>query len=388
MKKIYLLPFFLILLVIIFGTIVVKKNDAQAEVKENLKQVKAIEIEKGNFNETQEYSGLVKGVQETELAPKISGRIVNVYKKEGDLVKKGELLVTLDGSELFDQKNLSVQQLYNAQKSLEEAEDYYDQTVDQAKEELEIAKDVRDEAEDNGDSQEIFSAKKDVDRVEEAVKSAKKMRDLQQQLAQNQVSVSKNQLEIYSNSAENTRLLAPYSGVITKKYFDAGALVSPQSPIFSLADLSQKEVKITVPGTVVGKIALGDDVKIKSSNNKIFSGEIKAVSPVSDVVTRKSIVKIALKKESDLRAGELVSVELKISQKKEAIVIPLSAVKKDYYENSVFVLDGEIAKEKTVKLGDIENNQVEIKAGLQAGEKIIVEGQSYLKNNEKVRIYE
>ena len=83
-----------------------------------------------------------------------------------------------------------------------------------------------------------------------------------------------------------------------------------------------------------------------------------------------------------------MNVELKTDQKEGVISIPLSAVRKDYYEDSVFVLKGDLVEKIIVELGEIENDRVEIIDGLETGEIIVVEGQSYLKNNEKVEIYE
>ncbi|MDA3814870.1 MAG: efflux RND transporter periplasmic adaptor subunit, partial [Patescibacteria group bacterium] len=385
---VYIFSIFLFLVAAVIGVIALRKTEAQDEKQENIKQVKVIKIEKGLFSDIQEYSGLVKGIQETNLAPKISGRIIEVYKKEGDIVQKGELLAVIDGSELFDQKNLSAQQLNNAKKSLEETKDYYDQLVDQAEEELDIAKDVYDEAKDEGSSEDISTADKNIDRAEESVKSAKKMRDLQEQTAENQVSASEDQLKIYSNSVDNTRLIAPYAGVVTRKYFDAGRLVSPQSPIFSVADSNQKEIEITIPGSVAKKLSLGSKVEIEDSSQEIFSGQIKAISPVSDMVTRKSLVKVSFENDENVRLGELMNIKLKTNQKERVISIPLSAVRKDYHEDSVFVLKNDVVEKRIIDLGNIENDRVEIINGVEEGDVIVVEGQSYLKNNEKVNTYE
>lgn len=349
------------------------------------KEVEVKQVERNAIEKKQEFSSTVKGFQETDLAPKISGRLLKVYKKEGDRVYKGEIVALIDGNELLAEKNLAYEKVKSSEKSLDEKSEYYEQLVDEAEESLDQAEEDLDEAKDSGDESESRVANSVVEKAEEAVKSAKELEDLQGQLAKNQLNISKQQLSVASSYADSTKIVAPYSGVITGKYFETGSLVSPASPIVSISKSKEKELDIFVPGKIADQINVGKGVILTSESGDEVSGTVYAISPASDKISRKSKIRISFSGDR-FGLGGFVTAHLVIERQENEIVIPLSSIRKDYHENVVFVEEDGVAKKKVVELGTIDGNYAQVISGLKEGENLIVNGHQYLKNNEKIDI--
>ncbi len=317
----------------------------------------------------------------------MSGYIIDIRKKEGDRVIKGEILAVLDGNEVLTQISAVQDNVDSIKNVVEEADDYYDQAVDEAKAALkkyEKEYDVLKKTDASEDELDI--AKKGVKQAEEAVKSAKKMGDLQVQSTETNLVSAEGQLKIAQNQANNRYIKAPYSGIITSKNINIGSLASLSQPVFSIAKSEKKEINIAVSEDLVEFLSNGQKVKIYSDDGqKNFEGEIISISPMTDKITRKSLVEIAIEENVNFRLGEFVKVFIETQKKKNILTISQKSLVKEYYDNFVFVVgENNIVQKKKVKIGFVGNNKVEIISGISEGEKVVVEGQFYLKDEDEV----
>ncbi len=385
-KKILLFATFLVLVFVVSKAVTTaqEKNEEEFEKIAKVQEVKISEI-----TETREFSGIVKGVGEIAIAPEISGRLLSINKKEGEIVKKGEVLATIDPTNYLAQNSLSVEQTKVSEDALAKTDEYQDKLVDIARIELQKAEDVKKEAKKGSDESAIKLAKRNVEEAEEAVRTAKRMRDLQTSLAQGQIDVSQKQANISAISLNNTKIKAPFDGIFTKKLLQEGEIVSPQTKIFVLVQSEEKEIEIDLPAEVARKMTVGQEISVIKDTNggEEFIAKVDSISPVSDEITRKSGVKFIFDNENVI-LGEFVRVLIPISEKKSVIAIPISSIKKSYFENVVFVVEDGLAKEQRVDLGIIESGLIEITRGLEKGAILVIEGQQNLRNGDNVRIYE
>lgn len=389
-KKILLLAVISVTLVAFAKMVVTADEDKGNE--ETAKVVKLSEVGARELQEVREFSAIVKGVGEVEIAPEISGRLTSVNKKEGEKVTKGEILATIDAADFFAQNSLSVEQIEVSKDAFSATEEYQDQLVDAARAELEKAEDLKKMAKKDEDESGLKIAKRNVENAEEAVRTAKRMRDLQLSLSQGEIDLSQKQARITSLDINKTRIRAPFSGIFTKKLSKEGQIVSPATPIMVLVQSAQKEIAIDLPGEVADGLRLDREVFAIKDNKEVAEGQrfavtVTSISPVSDETTRKSSVKFSFDNK-DVALGEFVRVLIPVSEKEEALAVPVASVKKSYFEDVIFVVEDGIVKEQKVELGIIEGDLVEIKNGLSEGQNFVVEGQQNLRNGDKVRIYE
>jgi RND family efflux transporter MFP subunit len=393
-KKILLFVVILIGFAVLAKIAVTAKEEDGSE--ETAKIVKLSEVGTKEIQEEREFSGIVKGMGEVEIAPEISGRLVSVNKKEGEKVAKGEILATIDATDFLAQNSLSAEQTQVSKDAFSATEEYQGQLVDEARIELEKAEDLKKEAKKDGDESGLKIAKRNVEKAEEAIRTAKRMRDLQLSLSQGEVDLSQKQARITSLGVNKTIIRAPFSGIFTKKLSQEGQIVSPETAIMVLVQSEQKEIAIDLPSEVANKLKLNQEVfaikeKIKD-NRENEEGEkfaiiIASISPVSDEITRKSSVKFSFDN-PDVALGEFVRVLIPVNKKQDALAVPITSLKKSYFEDVIFVVENEIAKEQKVKLGIIDGDSIEIINGLTEGQSFVVEGQQNLRNGDKIRIHE
>lgn len=386
MKKILLGT---ILFLAFFGIIffVLRKEAQTDDQSQIVKNVKTQVVAKSDIEKASQFSSVVAGEEETFIMPKMSGYITAIYKKEGDKVAKGETLAVLDGSEILAQVGAAQDGVNSMKNVVDEADDYYDQVVDEAKAALKKYEKEYDALKDGGASDsELSIAKKGVKQAEEAVKSAKKMRDLQNQSTEANLVSMEGQLKIAQTQAGNRYIKAPYSGVITAKNYSVGSLVSPSQAVFAIAKSEKKELSISVSSDLVRFLAFDQAVRISLDNDQgNFSGKIISVSPMTGSVAHKSLVKISIDESSDLRLGEFVKVFIETEKKDDVLVVPQNALVKEYYDNFVFVVDeNNIVQKKKVEIGFVGDDKVEIVSGISTGERVVVEGQFYLKDGDEV----
>ncbi|MCK4635845.1 MAG: efflux RND transporter periplasmic adaptor subunit [Candidatus Moranbacteria bacterium] len=385
MKKIISILFLIILTLFFIFFLLNKKND---EVQENdlVKNVKTQMVEKGNIEKISQFSSIISGEEETVIFPKMSGYITEIRKKEGDEVSKGEILAVIDGSEILTQLSATQSGVDSMKNVVDETDDYYDQIVDEAKATLKKAEkeyDILKKNDPSDDEKDI--AKKGVKQAEEAVKSAKRMKDLQIQSAETQLVSTEGQLKIVQSQAVNRYVKAPYTGIVTSKIVSVGSLVSPAQAIFSVAKSDKKEINISVSSSVVKSLNVDQSVEIKIDGiEKKVSGKIILISPMTDKISRKSLVKISVGENSEVRLGDFARIFIEINKKENVITIPKSIVLKEYYDNFVFINDNGIARKKKIEIGFVGENELEIISGIPEGKKIITEGQFYLKDGDKV----
>ena len=181
------------------------------------KPVKSIIIEPQQFSASQEYGGFVRGIDQAVLMTKINGRITKIAKKEGEFVKKGEVIVLLSADEITAQLQGAQQSIEAFEKTLDDTEKYYDQKVDEAK--------------DNNASK-------------EEVQSAKRLRDLQVRAAKTELVNAQGSLGIAQSYAKETSVRAPFNGVITRVFQEVGQVAGPTTPICEIAGQAELSMEV------------------------------------------------------------------------------------------------------------------------------------------------
>ncbi|HAV11493.1 MAG TPA: hypothetical protein DCX32_03030 [Candidatus Moranbacteria bacterium] len=382
MKKLkFILPAGMALAAIAFISLGAGFEDKES-VKDSLKQVSVQTAEIGTIERVGQYSGIVKGANETQLSPKISGTIRSLLKNEGDFVRAGELLATIDSSELQAESALAKENISANESSLKETGDYYDQLVDEAKSALKKSERAYDIAKESSDQDSEDLAARDLEKAQEAVSSAKRLRDLQISSTKGQLDLSKKQLGVADAYLKNSRIVAPFSGVITAKNSQLGSLAAPGSPIYSLSSSDKKEVLISVAGEEAERMEVGQAVKISLEGQDETEGKIISISPVSDFKDRKSSIRIAVSEE--VRLGSYVQISILLEKKDSILVVPTEAIVKKYHDTFIYVSENGKAAQRAVETGIAQNGSTEIVSGLSAGEILITKGQHYLRNGDTI----
>lgn len=300
-----------------------------------------------------EYSGSLEPVWSTDVSAKVDGRINMMNVSEGDIVKAGAVIATLDTSELAAQVLQAEGNLIAAQSGLEQAELDYNRYVALA---------------DKG----AIAA--------QTLDGARTKRDL----SLGQVRAAEGSLALVREKLNNANVLAPRDGVITKRYLQAGAYTRAGSAIVTVADVSGLLAKATVGEAQVADLTVGTPVKVTISalGGQEITGTVARVSPVATLPARTFTAEIVVSNENGiLKAGMFAKVELATRAHPNVIAIPESALVMREDQKTVFVVSADNRiQQRLIKPGYIGDGLVEVLEGLNESETIVVDGQNKVKD--------
>jgi membrane fusion protein (multidrug efflux system) len=182
-------------------------------------------------------------------------------------------------------------------------------------------------------------------------------------------------------------ILAPFSGLLGFRQVSPGTLLSPNTPITSIDDISVIKLDFTVPETFLGTMVPGARIVAKSVSfpGREFEGTVRTVGSRVDPVTRAITVR-ALVENADraLRPGMLLTVEV-VTAERNALVVPESAVFQVQNRAYVYVADGDTARQQQIEVGSRRFGVVEVLGGLEEGDLVVVEGTVKLRDGAKMR---
>ncbi len=341
-----------------------------AEEGKLVKGLETIKVEPTITEEIYKADGSVMSNNNAKVATKIMGKIKEIYVKEGDTVKEGQLLALIDTSDIdqnIKEAKAGLEEIAKAKeevlaglKGAKTAYEFIKRTYERFKklyEENAIPKQKLEEIETKmiGAKSQYEGLKAKLEQINAKEKQIKaKLRYAQ---------IMKGYGEIY----------APFDGIVIKKMMDVGDMAAPGMPILiigqdKLVFFSQIDEKL------FNKVNLGDKLKVKITTvNKEFSGKVIEKSNSIDPMSRSFSIKIEIPRDSDVSPGMYGKVYIPI-KKDEKILIPKSAVFKWGQLKAVYIVDkNRILRLNFVKLGEDYGDKVEVVSGLEKGIVIVAD---------------
>lgn len=207
--------------------------------------------------------------------------------------------------------------------------------------------------------------------------------------AKNNYDNALNQVKLLKQQISDANIIAPLSGTITSKNVKFGEFINPGTPIATITNTSSMKATAYVDQNTIYKLKLGQQAIITSSafNQIELIGEIIFINSKSDANHNYQVdLLLQSNKNISLKSGTDVNIMFKAASINKTLQIPKIAIIEDKQEPFVYVIENNIAKERTIKIGINQNNFVEVISGLQDGETIITNGQINLKEGSIVNI--
>lgn len=322
-----------------------KDKEATVESVQSI-PVKVIKLEKQNIAKTLNYTASLEADEQVFYAPASTGRIEKINVEVGDRIKKGQLLVKMDRTQLHQAqvqlKNLETE--YNRAKLLNETQSISKQAYDAAVTQYEVAK---------------------------------------------------------SNVAfleENTQMLAPFNGVVTGKFFEDGELYTGvaaggalKPSIISIERINPLKAHVNITEQYFPMLKTGTEVELKSDiyPDRMYKGKVNIVYPTIDKNSRTFTVEVKIPNDDEtLRPGMFGTINFFIGET-NTVVVPSIAVLKLQGANNryVFVNNNGKAKRVDVTIGNRFNDQVEIISDqIGEGAELIVTGQARVVDGSPISI--
>lgn len=331
------------------GTSCTSKNEkkavtAKTEVKQTV-PVKTMLVNQELITRNIDYTASLIPFEEVHLAPSAPGRIEKINVEIGDNVGKGQVVALMDRTNL-EQARINLINLetnFRRLDTLKKTNSISDQQYDQVKSAYNIGK------------------------------------------------------TSYQFLQENTQLKAPFSGVVSGKYFEDGEIYSGspvasvgKPAIISIVQINQLKALIGISASYFPLITRGmkADVKSEIYPDLVFNGEIYKIYPTIDNATKTFTVEVKIQNSNlKLRPGMFSKIQLNLGKGNAMLVPNISLVKQtgtnDMY---LFVNKNNVAQKTLVKTGRMFDDKIEILGGLSIGDEIIIAGQNKLENLSPITI--
>jgi RND family efflux transporter MFP subunit len=326
----------------------------------------------GAINEKVLLVGALRPIAQVEVVSKMIGRIDQLVVQIGDWVQKGQLIAKVDEDEVR-------QQVKRAEAALEVAK----AELSQRQTDLEILKKELDRAIELHEN--ALIPRRDLDTADARHRGA----IAQEKLAQALIDQAQAEVRELRVRLDNTRILAPISGLVGKRHVDNGALITPSIPVISLVDLSTMVMLINAPEKDLVKIRNGLPaiVVFDAFPEQKFRGRVVRLSPVLDAATRTGLVEIEVPNPNLMLKGEMFArVELDLGTRHNTVLVPLEALVSYEQQRGVFKVQEGTARFQPVEAGVNQGGDVEVISGLKAGEEVITLGVNLVKNGDKVKL--
>ncbi|MGE5352978.1 MAG: efflux RND transporter periplasmic adaptor subunit [Acidobacteriota bacterium] len=294
---------------------------------------------------TLRYTGDIAAVQQANIFSKVSGNVERMYVDIGAYVRRNQILAVIDSTELFQQFEQALATYNNNKINFNRTKQLFQQNL---------------------------IARQELDNADAALKVA----GANFATAQTRLSYAK--------------VTAPFSGYITKRFLDRGALVQPgSSTLYTIMDLDSVKIVVNVLEKDIPAIARGKKaiIKVDAFPGRQFEGTISRVNQAIDLTTRTLAIEIIIpNRDGALKPGMYAEVNIIAAQHRNAITVPTQAVMHDEKGNFLYLFDNGRAKRNDIQTGADENGQTEVTTGLSDSASVITVGQQFLKDGINVRL--
>ncbi len=372
-----------------------------------------------------EATGNLAGDAQTDVAPAIGGKIVEVNFDVGSYVEKGSVLVRLDDRDAklrleqaeaqvvqqrraFDTATAALRQA-QVRLGLKDGETFDIETFSQVKstranlilaekelaraERLFATEDVSRSSVDQRRAQrdaligQLDEARSNAAVAVRAINSA----EAQVAAARSGIATAETQVGQARKALTDTVIRAPISGYIAERVADLGEFVTPNAPNTKVATIvrtSTLRLKIDVPEQSIGRVTTGQGISLQVSAypDRNFSGTVARILPSLNAAARTLTVEAEVPNgDGLLKPGQFATVRITQAKAENAVMVPASAVRTEGDLSRVFVVKDGAAREQLVQTGILEGDLLQIKQGVAEGDVIATSGIGELSDGVLVR---
>ncbi len=329
--------------------------------------------------------GTVEARTASTLSSKLMGTVTDVKVRVGDIVKKGDVLVTIDDEQVAAGLRQAQAALDEARRGLDAARSAYEaakagaslagttyKRYQQLMKEDSVSKQEFDEV-----AARYRQATSALNRAAAMVKAAR-------------FRIQQAEAGLVAAQARNRDVIvrAPYDGIVAAKMVEVGDLASPGTPFVKLEKIGDFEVRVAVPEEYGRQVRLGQqlNVHIPSLGLTGLTGKVRTISPAADQATRTFTAKITLPPEKHIKSGLFARVDIPVGEA-GLLTLPRTALVK-YGQLTGFYLvdDKQVARFRLVRIGRTLGDRVEIVSGLKTGDRYVVKPSVKLEDGVKVEV--
>lgn len=312
-----------------------------------------ITVDASEVDDTALFPGTVIASDQSPIASRMMGYVREINVREGESVEQGQVLLTIDQSDVNSQIRQAEAALAKARSGLSNARSNYERF------------------------KRLYEQQAVPKQQFEQMRTAFEVAQGDFQAAEAAVDQARSQVDY-------TQIQAPFDGMIVQRMADPGQLATPGRPLLMLMGSGDREIQVEVDDQAYARLAEGDQITIDyrraDGSPASFQGTVLSLVSAADPITRTHTVKISVPTDIALTPGNFVTASVVLDQK-PAVILPKSALHDRAGIEGVFVLDNEDrAHFRVVRLGQSRGDDVVVLAGIEDGERVVTQSAGHIAN--------
>lgn len=333
--------------------------------------VETVAAESTNWETGSDAVGTVRARTSAVLSSKVMGYVREVRVHAGDAVRAGQVLAVLDSRDL----EVAYRQAQAARDEVHDTQAEAENAVAAAKANLDLAHATFNRMQDLFQKRSISN--QEYDEASARLKTAQANYDMALS-KKTQIASRTRQSEEGVHAAEVMRsyaeLHAPFAGIVTERHVEPGVLATPGLPLLTVEQAGGYRLEVSADETLEPHVKLGQTVRVQiESLGRDLEARVSEIVPAVDPGSRGFTVKIDLPGIKDLRSG-LYGKARFVTGSRKTVTIPAEMVRRNGQMESVMVAESGVARMRLITTGESQGGRIEVLTGLQAGDKVIRNG--------------
>jgi membrane fusion protein, multidrug efflux system len=316
--------------------------------------------------------GTVAAMRTAQITSRVMGTVLRVAVREGDHVRQGQLLLALDEREFAARRNAAREGLREAGAAEEAAA----RAVVAAEAQAEVAGKTYKRYEFLRKQESVSPQEFDeVQAKERAARAALAQARARRKQAQAGRAQAAEELEAAATVAGYARIVAPFDGVVLRRYVDPGSMAVPGTPLLVVEEAGRYRLEATLDAADAAGVRRGTHARVQldALAGKEFQGTVSELEPGADPTSHTVEVKLDLPRDPALRSGLFGRAWFERGER-AAIVVPASAIVERGQLHGLYAVDASgTARWRLVTVGGAVGKRVEVLSGLSAGERIVLD---------------
>jgi RND family efflux transporter MFP subunit len=366
------------------------KSDYQASTRQQpgggnqpARKVKTAAVSETPFGETVTANGTLAAYDQTTVSVKVPGRVRMISVDLGSVVSRGQVIAHVDSEDYRLRVQQAEASLAQARARLGLAPDGPNDRVDpEQTATVRQARAVLDEARHNRDRaarlvEQGVIAKAEFDTATATFKVAEgRYQDAYEEIRNRQgiLAQRRSELALARQQLKDTAVVAPLDGIVQEKLTSIGEFLAAGAPVVNIVRMDPLRLRAEIPERESQSVRTGQDVRVNIEGDpNVYVGKIMRLSPVIAEQNRMLVVEADVRNNGKLRPGSFAHAEIVTNDAKMAVTVPNNAIVTFAGIEKVIVVQNGKALEKPITTGRRSTEFTEIVAGINVGEKVIVD---------------
>ena len=367
------------------------KSDYQASTRQNQnrggdkapRQVKTATVAETPFGETVTANGTLAAFDQTTVSVKVPGRVRTISVDLGSVVSQGQVIAQVDPEDYRLRVQQAEASLAQARARLGLAPEGTDDRIDpEQTATVRQARAVLDEARYNRDRaarlvEQGVIAKAEFDSATATFKVAEgRYQDAYEEIRNRQgiLAQRRSEVALARQQLKDTAVIAPLNGIVQEKRTSVGEYLAAGAPVVNIVKMDPLRLRAEIPERESRAVHTGQDVRVTvEGDTNVYTGKIMRLSPVIAEQNRMLVVEADVRNNGTLRPGSFAHAEIVTNDAKMAVTVPNNAIVTFAGIEKVIVVQNGKALEKPITTGRRSTDFTEIVAGINVGEKVIVD---------------